>query len=76
MATSSTRDLTDVELDKNWKPSGRRPQSTMARNFSDALNDLFKIDNSIADLDAKVDQKCVRYVVKFASGDRQLTMVL
>jgi hypothetical protein len=33
--------------------------STMARSFSLALNDLFKIDNSLADLDAAVSEKCV-----------------
>ena len=32
---------------------------TMARSFSLALNDLFKIDNSLADLDAAVYEKCV-----------------
>ncbi|KFY15520.1 hypothetical protein V492_01935 [Pseudogymnoascus sp. VKM F-4246] len=47
----------DEELDREWKPSGRRPQSTMARHFSVTLDDLFKMDNSIADLDAAVDQK-------------------
>lgn len=31
----------------------------MARSFSLALNDLFKIDNSLADLDAAVSEKCV-----------------
>tara|TARA_R110002060_G_scaffold30563_1_gene41035 strand:- start:1860 stop:1982 length:123 start_codon:yes stop_codon:yes gene_type:complete len=30
----------------------------MAKSFSLALNDLFKIDNSIADLDAAVSEKC------------------
>jgi hypothetical protein len=30
---------------------------TMARSFSAALNDVFKIDNSLADLDAAVEQK-------------------
>jgi hypothetical protein len=30
---------------------------TMARSFSASLNELFKIDNSLADLDAAVDQK-------------------
>jgi hypothetical protein len=29
----------------------------MARSFSLALNDLFKIDNSVADLDAAVFEK-------------------
>jgi hypothetical protein len=29
----------------------------MARSFSLALDDLFKIDNSIADLDAAVNEK-------------------
>jgi len=47
--------MSDDELDRKWKPNGR-PQSTMARSFSAALNDVFKIDNSLADLDAAVDQ--------------------
>jgi uncharacterized coiled-coil protein SlyX len=50
--------MSDEEMDREWKPQGRmRPQSTMARSFSLALNDLFKIDNSIADLDAAVSEK-------------------
>lgn len=44
------------DLDKEYTPNGR-PQSTMARSFSLALNELFKIDDSIADLDAKVFEK-------------------
>jgi len=48
--------MSDEALDREWKPNGR-PQSTMARSFSLALNDLFKIDNSIADLDAAVSEK-------------------
>ncbi|EPE30630.1 hypothetical protein GLAREA_03597 [Glarea lozoyensis ATCC 20868] len=48
--------MSDAELDREWKPS-TRPQSTMAKNFSLALNDLFKIDNSVADLDAVVSEK-------------------
>ncbi|KIN01703.1 hypothetical protein OIDMADRAFT_196162, partial [Oidiodendron maius Zn] len=48
--------MSDEELDREWKPSNR-PQSTMARSFSLALDDLFKIDNSIADLDAAVSEK-------------------
>jgi uncharacterized coiled-coil protein SlyX len=48
--------MSDDELDRDWVPSGR-PQSTMARNFSLALNDLFKIDNCVADLDAVVSEK-------------------
>jgi hypothetical protein len=51
--------MSDDELDREWKPSKARPQSTMARSFSLALNDLFKIDNSIADLDAAVSEKYV-----------------
>ncbi|KAE8448870.1 hypothetical protein EG329_008872 [Mollisiaceae sp. DMI_Dod_QoI] len=50
--------MSDEEMDREWKPSAR-PQSTMARSFSLALNDLFKIDNSLADLDAAVYEKCV-----------------
>lgn len=60
----------DEELDREWKPSGRRPQSTMARHFSVTLDDLFKMDNSIADLDAAVDQK---YAPLPWSLDRHLT---
>merc|ERR1711977_804070 len=48
--------MSDEEMDREWKPSNR-PQSTMAKSFSLALNDLFKIDNSIADLDAAVSEK-------------------
>ncbi|KAH8811604.1 hypothetical protein F5884DRAFT_854945 [Xylogone sp. PMI_703] len=48
--------MADDDFDKDWKPTGR-PQSTMAQSFSLALNDLFKIDNSIADLDAAVFEK-------------------
>lgn len=55
--TMSVTQRSDEELDREWKPSGRRPQSTMARHFSVTLDDLFKMDNSIADLDAAVDQK-------------------
>jgi hypothetical protein len=51
--------MSDEELDREWKPARARPQSTMARSFSLALNDLFKIDNSIADLDAAVSEKYV-----------------
>ncbi|KAH8601816.1 hypothetical protein B0O99DRAFT_680932 [Bisporella sp. PMI_857] len=48
--------MSDHELDQEWKPNNR-PQSTMAKSFSLALNDLFKIDNSVADLDAAVSEK-------------------
>ncbi|PHH58380.1 hypothetical protein CDD80_2412 [Ophiocordyceps camponoti-rufipedis] len=49
--------MTDAELDRDWKPNGRRPQSTVARSFSDELMDIFRIDNSLTDLDQKVDQR-------------------
>ncbi|KAI0025630.1 hypothetical protein F4780DRAFT_774498 [Xylariomycetidae sp. FL0641] len=60
---------TDEELDRNWQPNGRRPQSyvppgalslsqgpnlTVARSFSAELMDIFRIDNSLADLDEQV----------------------
>ncbi|KAH8195954.1 hypothetical protein TruAng_009874 [Truncatella angustata] len=50
-------DRTDADLERDWKPNGRRPQSTIARTFSAELEDLFRIDNSIADLDNKVATK-------------------
>ncbi|KAL8365580.1 hypothetical protein RB595_004410 [Gaeumannomyces hyphopodioides] len=46
--------LSDEELDRDWKPNGRRPQSTIARSFSAELVDIFRIENSVADLDEKV----------------------
>jgi TolA-binding protein len=49
--------LTDEELDREWKPNGRRPQSTVAQMFSQELMDIFRIDNSVADLDEKVDKR-------------------
>ncbi|KAK4464672.1 hypothetical protein QBC42DRAFT_284223 [Cladorrhinum samala] len=48
---------TDVELDNDWKPNGRRPQSTIAQNFQQELMDIFRIDDSVADLDEKVDKR-------------------
>lgn len=55
--TSNPPTKTDEELDRDWKPSGRRPQSTIARSFSAELMDIFRIENSVADLDEKVDKR-------------------
>jgi len=49
--------MTDEELDRDWKPSGRRPQSTIARSFSAELMDIFRIENSVADLDEQVNKR-------------------
>ncbi|KAK3951905.1 hypothetical protein QBC32DRAFT_314437 [Pseudoneurospora amorphoporcata] len=51
--------MTDEELDRDWKPNGRRPQSTIARNFSQELMDIFRIDKDITDLDDQVDKRSV-----------------
>ncbi|CAP70977.1 uncharacterized protein PODANS_3_10300 [Podospora anserina S mat+] len=48
---------TDEELDRDWKPNGRRPQSTIAKVFSEELMNIFRIDNSVADLDEQVDKR-------------------
>ncbi|KAI1388695.1 uncharacterized protein F4822DRAFT_253465 [Hypoxylon trugodes] len=48
---------TDEELDRDWKPNGRRPQSTIARSFSQELMDIFRIENSLADLDEQIDKR-------------------
>ncbi|KAH6896877.1 hypothetical protein B0T10DRAFT_556731 [Thelonectria olida] len=50
-------DRTDAELDADWQPSGRRPQSTIARSFSAELMDIFRIENSLTDLDEQVSEK-------------------
>ncbi|CAH0014583.1 unnamed protein product [Clonostachys rhizophaga] len=49
--------MSDAELDRDWKPNGRRPQSTIARSFSAELMDIFRIENDISDLDKEVDQR-------------------
>lgn len=49
--------MSDEELDRNWQPNGRRPQSTLAKSFSAELMDIFRIENSVADLDNQVDQR-------------------
>ncbi|KAL2024376.1 hypothetical protein VTK56DRAFT_8858 [Thermocarpiscus australiensis] len=49
--------MTDEELDREWQPNGRRPQSTVAQMFSQELKDIFRIDNSVADLDEQVDRR-------------------
>ncbi|KAK1754388.1 hypothetical protein QBC47DRAFT_361465 [Echria macrotheca] len=49
--------MTDEELDRDWKPNGRRPQSTIARSFSQELMDIFRIENSVADLDEQVEKR-------------------
>ncbi|KAK5631231.1 hypothetical protein RRF57_006945 [Xylaria bambusicola] len=50
-------DRTDEELDRDWVPSGRRPQSTIARSFSAELMDIFRIENSVTDLDEQIDKR-------------------
>ncbi|KKY31273.1 hypothetical protein UCDDA912_g08769 [Diaporthe ampelina] len=60
MATDNMADTgftTDESLDRDWKPNGRRPQSTIARSFSAELADIFRLDESVADLDAKIDER-------------------
>ncbi|GAB1312764.1 hypothetical protein MFIFM68171_02974 [Madurella fahalii] len=49
--------MSDQEMDREWKPNGRRPQSTIAQMFSQELMDIFRIDNSVADLDEQVDKR-------------------
>ncbi|KAK7978263.1 hypothetical protein PG996_004308 [Apiospora saccharicola] len=48
---------TDEELDRDWQPNGRRPQSTIARSFSAELMDIFRIENSVADLDEQLNKR-------------------
>ncbi|KAJ0341619.1 hypothetical protein COL922a_002058 [Colletotrichum nupharicola] len=57
------QNMTDAELDRDWVPNGRRPQSTIARSFSAELMDIFRIENSVADLDEKVVQRYVAAII-------------
>ncbi|KAL2273908.1 hypothetical protein FJTKL_03995 [Diaporthe vaccinii] len=56
-STMADTGFTDESLDRDWKPNGRRPQSTIARSFSAELADIFRLDESVADLDAKIDER-------------------
>ncbi|KAL7798238.1 hypothetical protein V8C37DRAFT_249630 [Trichoderma ceciliae] len=49
--------FTDEELDRNWQPNGRRPQSTIARNFSMELEDIFNLDDAKAELQQSLDTR-------------------
>ncbi|KAK5997260.1 hypothetical protein PT974_02614 [Cladobotryum mycophilum] len=49
--------FTDEELDRDWVPNGRRPQSTIARNFQQELGELFKLDAPLTDLNTKIDER-------------------
>ncbi|KAJ4154994.1 hypothetical protein LMH87_000262 [Akanthomyces muscarius] len=74
-ATTTERTYTDEELDREWKPTSRRPLSTIARSFSDELMDIFRIDNSVADLDHQVDTrraKVNRNTMELASLEARL----
>lgn len=76
----SQPNMSDEELDRNWQPNGRRPQSyvldvhiplvhpltcftssTMARSFSAELMDIFRIENSVSDLDSQVDKRSANF---------------
>ncbi|EHK15545.1 uncharacterized protein TRIVIDRAFT_38123 [Trichoderma virens Gv29-8] len=49
--------FTDEELDRNWQPNGRRPQSTIARNFQLELEDIFNLDETKAELQQSYDTR-------------------
>lgn len=41
---------------------------TVARSFSDELMNIFRIDNSVADLDQQVDTRCVTATPKLQAS--------
>jgi len=45
-----------ADTHQEWRPNNR-PQSTVARNFSAALDELFRIDGGIEDVNTNVDKK-------------------
>ncbi|KAG5927248.1 hypothetical protein E4U42_002399 [Claviceps africana] len=57
--------MTDAELDRDWVPNGRRPLSyvqfcsllSMSIVLWGQLMDIFRIENSVSDLDEKVNQR-------------------
>lgn len=56
MSASSPSQSPQHDPDYGWKPN-KRPQSTVARNFMSELDDLFRLDGGIDDLDKNVHQK-------------------
>ncbi|DAA78755.1 TPA_exp: Uncharacterized protein A8136_2540 [Trichophyton benhamiae CBS 112371] len=52
-----SQERTDVELDKEWKPNGRRPQSTMARSLAAALDNAFMLDSEVDNLTNSIHYK-------------------
>lgn len=47
------------EMDSMSNSADICPSSTIARSFSAELEDIFRIEDSVADLDAKLDERCV-----------------
>ncbi|KAJ5974537.1 hypothetical protein N7481_011747 [Penicillium waksmanii] len=45
------------DLDREWKPTKMRPQSTMAQDFSTALDSAFSLDSDVNHLSQTIDQK-------------------
>ncbi|KAJ5112689.1 hypothetical protein N7532_000734 [Penicillium argentinense] len=43
-------------MDREWKPK-MRPQSTMAQDFSTALDSAFMLDSNVNELSQTIDQK-------------------
>ncbi|KAF3480489.1 uncharacterized protein GIQ15_05836 [Arthroderma uncinatum] len=52
-----SQNMTDMELDKEWKPNGRRPQSTMARSLAAALDNAFMLDSEVDSLTNSIQHK-------------------
>ncbi|EEQ31579.1 hypothetical protein McanMca71_006118 [Microsporum canis] len=52
-----SQEMTDMELDKEWKPNGRRPQSTMARSLAAALDNAFMLDSEVDSLTNSIHYK-------------------
>lgn len=74
--TTTHNNMTDNELDRDWKPNGRRPQSTIARNFSQELMDIFRIDKDITDLDVQVDKRSVSANANASANDATIDIDL
>ncbi|KAJ5243378.1 uncharacterized protein N7469_001705 [Penicillium citrinum] len=45
------------DMDQEWKPTKIRPQSTMAQDFSSALDSAFMLDSDVNHLSQTIDQK-------------------
>ncbi|KAF2143191.1 uncharacterized protein K452DRAFT_296974 [Aplosporella prunicola CBS 121167] len=65
MSNFTTNPSNPSSPDRDWKPKNR-PQSQIARNFSDALDDIFNLTGKFDEVEKEVEQKHTKLTTKEA----------